>query len=77
MDLSDGHKKIAEAEQNVRDSMEPQPYHSLNQHYREYRVGKERISQPIKISERQAWKLKDIFKNGKFEKSIYIDKELQ
>ena len=57
--------------------MEPQPYHSLNQQYREYRVGKERVSHPIKISERQAWKLKDIFKNGKFEKSVYIDKDFQ
>ena len=68
---------MAQKAKDVRVAMEPKPNHSLNQQYREYRIGKERISHPIKISERQAWKLKDIFRNGKFEKSVYVDRELQ
>jgi len=62
---------------NIIKSAAPEPNHELNKQYREFEVGRKFLRTRQALNVATAYKLRSIFKNGKFENSVYSDETKQ
>lgn len=62
---------------NIIKSAAPAPNHELNKQYREFEVGRKFLRTRQALNVATAYKLRSIFKNGKFENSVYSDETKQ
>jgi len=77
VDLSNKSVEMAEIESSKLAQMEPDVNHPFNKEAREYTIGRRQMAEPIRLNVKQRSTLRQIWRGGKFHKSVYIDHERQ
>ena len=77
INLKNRQVEVEKKEKEILQNLEPNSEHKLNQEYRTFQVGKQRLKNELRINQQQKFKLLGIFDGGKYEKSVYIDHEQQ